>query len=198
MLNLQCLHIMMLQMTLTEFVLLFVLGFVAISFLLSRWLRKTRLVYITDFQAGLRYKDGVDCIVLFPGTYRERTEKAPITVVDKRPTHFLVERIFYQDALQSPSVISFAGAVRIIDPALAINASKEPINAAMARIREELKLAAPHSLPNSTPSGRELLAKTIQDEINEKLQAAGIEVCGLEVTETWSRPTPLIPTSKAN
>ena len=185
-------------MTPLEFMLLAVVFYFVMVFGIAGWLRKTKLIHIADFQAGLRYKDGVDCTLLPPGSYRERADKAPITVVDQRPNQFLHERILYKDALQTSSLISFAGAIRICDPALAVNSTKEPINAAMGRIREELQLAASHSIACSSPDDRAALSKTIQNEVNQRFRSLGIEVCGLEIIEAWSWPTMFSPTVGAN
>jgi hypothetical protein len=88
-------------------------------------LRRRKVVYITDFQTGLRFRDGTVCKVLPPGSYLTSGSRNMIAVVDMRPRPFALERLMYQDVLQTNSVISVGGELWIRDPNLAVITLKD-------------------------------------------------------------------------
>jgi hypothetical protein len=68
-------------------------------------LRRTKRVFITDYQCGVRFVKGSFVDVLGPGIHQIYSDRQQITIIDTRPLPIVVERIFYQDILQAPSVI---------------------------------------------------------------------------------------------
>ena len=151
-------------------------------------LRRTKLVYILDYQTGLRYRDGVPCSVLPPGSYLTSASQDPITVVDMRPHHFIFERMVYQDVQHANSVMSVGGELLVRNPQLAVSTLKNLVADSLTIVREGLRLAASRSIVDPSPEGRTKLALTLIYELNRELETRGVEVRNLEITELWARP----------
>lgn len=150
-------------------------------------LRQTKRVFITDYQRGVRYAGGAFADVLEPGSYNSYTPKEQITVVDMRPQPFVIERLFYQDALQSPSVISIGGALSVSDPYGAVTTLKDQVNEAIAIVREALRATVSKGITDSAIEFRNRTAVEIQAAANAELNKCGLRITDLEITEVWSR-----------
>lgn len=151
-------------------------------------LRRSKVVYITDYQAGVRFRNGEFDRILPPGGYLSRAATDPITVVDMRPRQFIFERHVYQDVLRAKSVISVGGEVVVRDPQLAVSALKDLANDPIHLVRELLSPAASRTISDPSVEGRKRLAGLIKAELNRELETRGVEVRNLEITELWAHP----------
>jgi hypothetical protein len=95
-----------------------------ISVFTALYLRRTKIVHITDLQVGLRFRRDGSYSVLSAGCCRTGAGLSPITVIDMRPRQFILERMTFRDALRAPSIISVAGELVISDPQTATNSSR--------------------------------------------------------------------------
>jgi hypothetical protein len=145
-------------------------------------LRRRKVVYITDFQTGLRFRDGTVCKVLPPGSYLTSGSRNMIAVVDMRPRPFVLERLMYQDVLQTNSVISVGGELWIRDPNLAVITLKDIVGNSLPIVRERLCQAASRSIIDASPEGRKELAGRLLAELNRELETRGVEIRNLEIT----------------
>jgi hypothetical protein len=161
-------------------------------------LRQTKLVYVTDFQVGLRFLGSGSCRVLPPGGYRSKAQQNLITVVDKRPYLFAVERQMLQDALRSNAVISIAGEIVVVDPELSVTAMKNLEDDSLLIIRENLRLTIAHSIVDASSEGRAHLATNLLAELNRALQSSGVKVQNIEITELWAESIEHIALAGAN
>lgn len=167
-----------------------ILGLFAYLFFLSGvflavYIRRTKTVHVFDFQVGLRFKQGNSYETLSRGSYRTNSARTPITVVDVRPRQFLIERVYFQDALLANAVISVGGEFLVSDPEVANNTLKNLYDDSLARMREHLCPAARRGVIDPSPEGRENLARSITSEMNSVLQTSGIMLRNLEITELW-------------
>lgn len=151
-------------------------------------LRRRKAVYITDYVAGVRFRNGVFDGILPPGNYFSRDSGNQITMVDMRPYPFIFERMFYQDVLRANSVISVGGVLAVRDPHLAISALKDPVNDTLPIVREHLPLIASRAISDSSLDGRMRLTAAITAGINCELESQGMEIRNLEITELWAQP----------
>jgi len=179
------------------------LGALAFAFFLSgvflaAYIRRTKVVHVTDFQTGLRFKKGESYELLPQGSYRTSTGRAPITVVDMRPRQFIIERIIFQDALLANSVISIGAELLVSDPEVANNKLKNLFDDSLVIVREHLCPAATRSVIDPSPKGKEKLATTITSEINSALQSSGMMIRNLEITELWVQHPELTAQTTAN
>jgi hypothetical protein len=167
--------------------------FTVISVLLAwsafLYIRMTKTVYITDYQAGVKFRHGSFSGVLGPGFYRTHSGSAPITVVDMRPHQFLFERLTYQDALQSDSLISLAGSVIVSDPYLAVTSFKDIATDPITVAKDGLRVAVARTIADPSEQGRSRIASGVTTELNRELRKRGVEVRDLEVTELWTEVT---------
>lgn len=166
--------------------LTFVCVFAALIFMIR--LRRSKLTYIADYQIGLRYLSDASCKVLPPGAYRTGANGPPITVVDKRPRQFLIERLEFQDRLQENCVISLGGELTIGNAELAVNSFKNLIEDALPVVRERLRSAVLNSIIDNSVEGRARMANTITADLNRDLQVRGVELQNIEITELWIQP----------
>jgi hypothetical protein len=169
-----------------------------ISVLAVLYLRRTKIVHIADFQVGLRFRKDGTYGVLSAGCYRTGAGLSPITVIDMRPRQFILERMTFQDALRTPSVISVAGELVISDPQTATNTFKDVLDGSVAIIREGLCPAASRSVVSATQDAREMLAATITSEMNRALEPSGVMIRNLEITELWTQPVTYAFASEMN
>lgn len=159
----------------------------AVALIYTVRLRRTRSVYIADYQAGLRFREGQTCTILPPGSYRSSAASHPITVVDLRPYPFVIERQPFQDVLLANAVISVGGELVVRDPELAITSFKNLIDDPLAIVRENLRPAASRSIADPSVEGRAKLTAAIASELNRELAPRGVEVRNLEITELWAQ-----------
>jgi hypothetical protein len=155
-------------------------------------------IYITDYQCGLRYVDGVFEDQVGPGSYGTNGSKKQITVVDLRPRLVVVERIFYQDALQSPAVISVGAKLIVQDAYTAVTRLKDATADSVAIVRDTIRLTASKSIASHSAEERIAAAAEIEKTANAELQKVGMGVFEIEITEAWSRPVEPRMTSGAN
>lgn len=169
-----------------------------VAVLTAVYLRGTKILQITDYQVGLRFRKGDTYTVLSPGCYRTGAGLSPITVVDLRPRQFILERITFQDALRAPSIISVGGELMIGDPQTAINSLKNLLDDSLPIIRDQLGPAVSRSVVSATDESRKVLARAITSEINRALQPFGVLIRNLEITELWTKPVKYAISSEAN
>jgi len=162
------------------------------------YVRMTKTVYITDYQAGVKFRHGIFSRVLGPGFYRTRSGNAPINVVDMRPHQFLFERLTYQDALQSDSLISIAGSVIVSDPYLAVTSFKDIETDPITVAKDGLRVAIARTMADPSEQGRERIASGLTAELNRELRKRGVELRDLEVTELWTEVTDPYSVERAN
>jgi hypothetical protein len=151
-------------------------------------IRRRKFVFITDYQAGVRFRDGAFDRIMPPGGHLTRIGASEITTVDLRPRQFVFERFFYQDILRARSVISVGGEIVVRNPQLAISTLKDLANDPLQIVREHLSPAASRTITDPTPEGRKKLADLITTELNRELETRGVEVRNLEITELWAQP----------
>ncbi|MFZ1937633.1 MAG: hypothetical protein WAU67_00920, partial [Terracidiphilus sp.] len=137
------------------------LAFFAAIFTISIRMRRSKQVYLVDYQAGLRFEGDASSIVLSPGAYRTSASGTPITVVDLRPYQFIVERLAFLDMLQENCVVSVGGELKVRNPQLAVNAFKNLVNDSLALVRENLRAAILRCIVDPSPEGKLKMATTI-------------------------------------
>jgi regulator of protease activity HflC (stomatin/prohibitin superfamily) len=169
------------------FAALFTVTGVLLAWSAFLYLRMTKTVYITDYQAGVKFRHGIFYKVLGPGFYRTHSGNAPITIVDMRPHQFLFERLTYQD--QSDSLISIAGSVIVSDPHLAVTSFKDLATDPITVAKDELRVAVTRTIADTSEEGRSSIASSVTTELNGELRKLGVEVRDLEVTELWTDVT---------
>ena len=166
---------------------IFIAGIVVLVFLIRR-VRTAKTVFITDYQRGVRFVNGVFRDVLGPGRYRSYTGHDLINVVDMRPSPFVAERMSYQDALHSPSIMSIGAELQIADPYVASTKLKNPVDDSIPVAREIIKSFAAGNITDARPEARVKTAEEITKVVNRELSQFGMAVRNLEITELWSRP----------
>jgi hypothetical protein len=151
-------------------------------------LRKTKRVFIPDYQRGILYRGGTFARVIGPGSYNSYISNEQIVIVDMRPQPFVIERLLYQDALKSPSVISIGAELTVSDPYRACTALKDQVNDSVAIVRDAMRATLSKSISDTTDEARRKAGEEIAACANADLDKVGMRVANLEVTETWSRP----------
>jgi len=141
---------------------------------------------VTDYQRGVRFVNGVFRDLLGPGSYRSNRNREQVTIVDMRPQPVVFDRIFYDDAFQASSVVSFAAEVSVGDPYRAITHLKNPINDSLAVIRDRLQDVVSQSIVSTEPGTRDKSASQITASLNSELEKFGMRVANIEITELWS------------
>jgi hypothetical protein len=170
------------------FVQVWVLCCIAVAFFYVIRLRRTKSVYVADFQAGLRFRGGRGCTILRPGSYRSSRSSDPITLVDLRPYPFLVERLMFKDALRTHAVISVAGDFTVRNPELAFTSFKNLFDDSLSVIRQNLLPAASRLIADPSADGLAKMTVAITSELNRELNTRGVEIQSLEITELYVRP----------
>jgi hypothetical protein len=161
-------------------------------------LRRSKLLYIVDYQVGLRPKSDGSSELLQPGAYRSSAGGTPISVVDLRPRQFILERLVFQDMLRASGVISVGGELVIRDPQLADIAFKNLLEDSLPIVRERLLHFAPRSIIDLSIEGRAKMAASITADLNREMQARGVGIEHLEITELWVQPAKYNLPSEAN
>jgi len=164
----------------------FLAGIGGYLFMLFR-LRKTKRVFITDYQRGVRYKAGVFAGELGPGSYDVYNPTEQVLIVDMRPQPFVIERLLYRDPLQAASVISIGGQLKVSDSHTASSALKDQINESIAIVRDALRETVSKTISGIEPETRERMARAIETAANVALAKVGMRLAELEITETWSQ-----------
>lgn len=157
------------------------------TILILRLMPKSTRAFITDYQRGLRFVKGSFVDVKGPGSYRSRKSGNEITVVDMRPQPFLIERLFYQDGLQNPAVVSIGAELVVTDPYAAVTMVKDRFNDSVSIVRDALRIQLGRSVTDSNLEGRKNLAEKLTTEANAELSKIGMAIQNAEVTELWSR-----------
>lgn len=158
--------------------------------------RKIPRTYITDYMRGLRFMRGSFDRVLGPGSYKPFSRSVHIETVDMRPMPFLVESIWYRDALQSESVVSIGAEMLVDDPYLAATSLKDRFGDALPIVRDTLRIAVSKRIADANPDFRARLAGDIQTTINDELRRVGMKISGVEITEIFSRGAAPHPVAK--
>ncbi len=148
-------------------------------------LRRSKLLYIVDYQVGLRLKRDGSSAILPPGAYRSSAGATPVNIVDLRPRQFILERLVFQDMLQANAVISVGGELVIRDPQRAVVAFKNVVDDSLPIIRERLLHIVPRSIIDRSVEGRAKMAASITADLNRELQSRGLGIEQLEITELW-------------
>ncbi|MFZ3263519.1 MAG: SPFH domain-containing protein [Terriglobales bacterium] len=164
----------------------FLAGIAGLLFMRIR-LRKTKRVFIMDYQRGVHYKSGTFAGELGPGSYEVYTPKEQVVVVDMRPQPFVIERLLYHDALKAPSVISLGAELRVDNPFTACTALKDQVNESIAIVRDALRETVSNSIADAAPEGRGKIASDIEAAANKALNRVGMRLSQLEITEVWSQ-----------
>jgi SPFH domain/Band 7 family protein len=159
---------------------------------------RTVRIFITDYQRGVRFVDGSFRDLLGPGSYRSSRNREQVTVVDMRPQPVVLERIFYQDAFSTPSVVSIAAELSVGDPYRATTQLKDPIRDSLDLIRDRLRGIATDSITGTELETRPKSANDVAANLNRELDEFGMRVTNLEITELWSRSVPPQTTAGAN
>lgn len=164
----------------------FLAGIAGYVFVLFR-MRKTKRVFITDYQRGVCYKAGVFTGEIGPGSYDVYSPTEQVLVVDMRPQPFVIERLLYRDPLQAPSVISIGGQLKVSDPHTASTALKDQINESIAIVRDALRESVSKRVSGTEPEMREGMTRAIETAANAALAKSGMTLAQLEITEIWSQ-----------
>jgi hypothetical protein len=177
--------------------LLFIAAIVTSIYLRIRRQKQPR-VFIPDYQRGVSYVDGVFTGLLEPGSYRANGSKKQIKVVDMRPRLVVVERLFYQDALQSHSVISIGGQLAVSDAYIATTKLKDQTNDSITIVRDALRATVSKNIAWHSTEAREAAAAEIQKNVRADLENFGMTISNVEITEAWSQPVEPRMISRAN
>lgn len=121
-------------------------------------------------------------------SYRSYPGRDQINLVDMRPNLFLEERMSYEDAMQSPSIMSIGAELAVSDPYLAFTKLKDPIDDSIPIAKEIIWSFAASNITDTSPAAREKTAEEITKAVNSELSQFGVRVGNLEITELWSRP----------
>jgi hypothetical protein len=148
-------------------------------------LRRSKLLYIVDYQVGLRPRSDGSSELLQPGAYRSSAGGTPISIVDLRPRQFILERLVFQDMLRASGVISVGGELVIRDPQLAVTAFKNLVEDSLPIVRERLLHVVPRSIIDPSVDGRAKMAASVTADLNRELQSRGVAIEHLEITELW-------------
>lgn len=157
------------------------------SILILRFIPRRTRIFITDYQQGVRFVRGSFAGLRGPGSYMAGRGDDQITVVDMRPLPFLIERLFFQDGMQNPAVISIGAELVVQDPYAAVTLVKDRVNDSIAIVRDTLRTHFGKTMADTTPNGRKIVAERITSASNVELKRIGMEIKNLEVTEFWSR-----------
>ena len=169
---------------------LFLVACVVAVSIVNLQMRRSKAIYICDYQVGLLFQDGERTKVLSPGNHFSIAAKDPITIVDMRPYQFVFERFPFRDKFHVASLISVGGEFAVSDPELAVRTFKEIYNESLVIIRDRLAEVASQFIVDSDPAGRQELAVKISSELNNELRHRGVEIHNLEITELWCHPEP--------
>jgi hypothetical protein len=150
-------------------------------------LSKTKRLFITDYQRGVRYKSGTFSGELGPGMFDVYTPDEQVIVVDMRPQPFVVDRLLYHDALKAPSVISIGAELIVTNAYTACTALKDQINESVALVRDVMRDAMSKSISDPSSQARKKIASDLEAAANAALGKVGMQVSKLEVTELWSQ-----------
>lgn len=151
-------------------------------------LRRSKNILITDFQRGVRFRNGELRDVLEAGSYVFDSVNEQIVVMDLRPRPVLLERLGYQDASHSPSIISIAGELLVTDAHLAATRLKDPVKDTFPTVRDALLGCVKQTITDESSTGRQRIAERIAEAANTELAKVGMRIANIEVTELWSRP----------
>jgi SPFH domain/Band 7 family protein len=164
---------------------------VACSVLLCMWgitrLKRIKSVVIVDFQRGVRFRKGVFRDEIGAGAYTIDSQKEQILIMDLRPRLILIERQGYQDALQSPTVVSMAGELLVSNAHLAATKLKDPVNDAMPLVRDALINCGKQNITDDSTTGRQRLSDLVTAATNQELAKVGMRIANVEITELWCR-----------
>jgi hypothetical protein len=149
-------------------------------------LGKIKRLFITDYQRGVRYRNGVFVEVLEPCSRSFHTPGEQIEIVDMRPVQFVIERLMYKDVLQNPSVVSIGAELKVSDPQLACTSLKNQIHDSVAIVRNALRAVVSKSFIEAATESRSKTAKEIEFVANAALNKVGMQVTNLEITEAWT------------
>jgi hypothetical protein len=105
-----------------------------------------------------------------------------------RPSPFLAERMSYQDALHSPSIMSIGAELLVSDPYVASTKLKNPVDDSIPVAREIIKSFASGNITDARLEARVKTAEEITKVVNRELSQFGMTVRNVEITELWSRP----------
>jgi hypothetical protein len=156
--------------------------------LILRLIPRRARVFITDYQQGVRFVRGSFVRLEGPGSYLSGQSDDQITVVDMRPLPFLVERFFFQDGMQNPSVISIGAELVVTDPYAAVTLVKDRVQDSIAIVRDALRIHFGKTIADPTPSGRRIVSEKLTSAANTELSRIGMQIQNMEITEFWSRP----------
>lgn len=173
------------------------LGFICLIFilvLLIRRLRSRKYVFITDYQRGVRFRNGAFNDLMPPGGYYSYGNKEQITIIDLRPQPILIEQIFFQDVMQARSVISIGGELSVEDPLLAVTKLKNPVSDSINTVRDTLRLTISKGIMTPKLMDVANTAEEIKTAVNSELSKVGMVLSNLEITEMWTQS---FPTNKA-
>lgn len=159
-------------------------------------LKKVPRIYLTDYMRGLRFVKGSFDGLLGPGGHQPLTRGEHVEVVDMRSVPFLLESIWYRDALQSESVVSIGAEMLVDDPYLAATSLKDRVGDTLPIARDTLRTAVSRRIADGGPDSRARFADDIQTTINDELRRVGMKIANVEITEIYSRVASRPPVAK--
>src|SRR5580704_12660881 len=136
-------------------------------------MRKIKRVYITDYMRGVRYVRGSFRDVLGSGSYQPFTRRVTIERVDMRPVPFVLERIFYRDALQSEAVASIGAQMLVSDPHVASTMLTNKVSDSMPIVRDTIRSVLSRGITDESPDFRVKAAEDITSAANAELSKFG-------------------------
>jgi hypothetical protein len=150
-------------------------------------LRKTKRIFIPDYERGLRFVKGSFVSVLGPGSYHPFSLKEQIEVIDMRPQPIFLERISYRDALQAESWMSIGAELFVRDAHLAATMLKNRVNDSLGVIRDTVRSVVSGVIGERSPQFRTKTATDITTAVNAELARLGMRISNVEIVEFWSR-----------
>lgn len=150
-------------------------------------LRKVPRIYLTDYMCGLRFTKGSFDGVMRRGGHQPLTRSERVEIVDMRPVPFLMESIWYRDALQSECVVSIGAEMLVGDPYLAATSLKDRFGDTLPIVRNTLRGAVSRAITDRGQEARAKLADDIEVAVNNELRRIGMRISNVEITEIFSR-----------
>jgi len=165
-------------------VLLALVAIVVIAYLLIKlFFRVVQNVTVYEYQSGLKYVNGQYQGLLGAGSYWHNPLKTKIQTVDTRPLH---QTIPSQEVLSEDGIavkISLIANTKVIDPEIAIHQTQDYLSSVYLELQQALRMVVGEKTIEQIMESRQLIGKTIETLVAEKMKGIGIEVTAVGIKD---------------